>query len=75
MKRTEAIEHLQDFMKDHVPLDYRDAETLLDFIEGFIGMEPPFSFDVYYKNWNKTRDPVGCSGHEWDKEDKNEETT
>ena len=45
------------------------AEHVLELLENN-GMLPPFSHEVFERNWNRLRE-ASPGGNEWDKEDEN----
>lgn len=44
-----------------------DAIDVLDFLEN-LGMMPPFSYDIFYKQWQIERNNA-VNGNEWEPED------
>jgi hypothetical protein len=72
MKRSEMVESLtvklySDNCEGSLESFRETAHGILLFLENS-GMLPPFSHEVFHKNWTKTRSG-NCTGNEWEKED------
>ena len=62
------IEKIKEALNTHDVFSTTDAvaKTILETIEKN-GMEPPFSYDVYYKSYHESHGGY-MNGNEWDKE-------
>jgi hypothetical protein len=70
MKRSEMIEGLEITIRLCKEKNFSDehfAQHMLRYMEN-LGMLPPFSHDVFYKNWQSSN-RTEHNGNEWDKED------
>jgi hypothetical protein len=74
MKRSKMLNKIREVLDYELPPAFVHddvAKEVLKEIEKQ-GMLPPFSHEVFHKNWVKTRDQT-VSGNEWEKEEDNDD--